>query len=141
MSAVDRQTKLLDHQMRFEQQCAARLHQVVRQRDELAGQLQQLLAYRSEYQMRGANAQQMNDTLVFLDRLNHSMGELQQHLRRAEREVASWRQRVQKASARSLAMQKLLDRTKNERRRAMRNSERKALDERIAGHAARDRRN
>jgi flagellar export protein FliJ len=137
MSAVDRQQRLLEHQLRFEQQCAARLQRVVQQRDELAGQLRQLESYRTEYQISGSNAQQMNDTLVFLNRLDHSIGELRQHLARAEREVSSWRQRVQHASARTLAMQKLLDRTRSEHRRAMRNSERKSLDERIAGYAAR----
>lgn len=111
----------------------------MRQRDELAAQMNQLQSYRSEYRMTGSNAMQMDDTLVFLNRLDHSIQELRQHLQRAEREVENWRQRVQHASARTLAMQKLLSRTREELRRVSRNSERKAIDERIAGHAARNR--
>ncbi len=139
MGNVARQQRLLEHQQRFEQQCTARLQQGVRQRDELAAQMNQLQSYRSEYRMTGSNAMQMDDTLVFLNRLDHSIQELRQHLQRAEREVENWRQRVQHASARTLAMQKLLSRTREELRRVSRNSERKAIDERIAGHAARNR--
>ena len=136
-SGIQRQRRLLENQQRYEQQCAARLQQVVRQKDELAMQMQQLQGYRAEYRVGGSSAQQMTDTMVFLDRLDHSILELRHHLSRAEREVENWRQRVQRASARSLALSKLLSKTRDEQRRQSRNSERRTIDERIAAHAAR----
>lgn len=112
---------------------------LAKQRDLLAHQerqLAELQSYRSEYLERlhdqsgsGVNASRLQDYRIFLDKLDTAIGQQERIVAQQRREVERFHQRWLALRSRCNAMDKAVERMRNEERRALDRREQMESDE------------